>query len=80
MVCMCLTIFSIHFLVYFQTYREQLAGIEAQYNRLIDTCERLLSNEKIGNRAGIKSDLSRLQVLWNPLKDNISDSLQLLIR
>ena len=54
--------------------------MEVQYDRLITVGNELSSNEKIGNRAGIQSDLSRLQVLWHPLKDNISDSLKLLIR
>ena len=54
--------------------------MEVQYNRLVTNGSSLASNTFVGSRNNFTVELSDLQVQWGPLKDNIADTLDLLIR
>ena len=40
----------------------------------------LASNEMVGGRTAIREEMDALRMKWGPLKDNITDSLDLLVR
>ena len=63
-----------------QNYADLLKGTEAQYNRLMEAGSGLASNEMVGGRTAIREEMDALRMKWGPLKDNITDSLDLLVR
>ena len=64
----------------FQTYRNQIRGMEVQYKRLVASGEWLAANEHMKSHALFSEELKNLKTLWEPLKDNVLDTLDLLIR
>ena len=54
--------------------------MEVQYKRLGSLGADLTSNPCVGGRAAIKDELENLRMQWEPLKDNVIDSLDMLRR
>ncbi len=54
--------------------------MEVQYKRLVAFGSGLASNTHVENRDVFAQELKDLEASWAPLKDNICDTLDLLIR
>ena len=67
-------------MVFYQTYSNQLKRMEVQYNRLVALGNRLASNPHVGSQNAFQEELEDLASQWGPLKDNVMDSLDILIR
>ena len=63
-----------------QTYASQIKQLEVQYKRLVSSGTSLAENEFVGSRAVFSQELKDLALQWEPLKDNIMDTLEILIR
>lgn len=63
-----------------QTYANQIKQIEVQYKRLVSAGQSLASDPMVGSRAVFAQELKDLEMQWGPLRDNVMDTLELLIR
>ena len=63
-----------------QTYAAQLKSVEVQYGRVMSFGEELVGNPHIGGGVAIKQEIEELRMKFEPLKDNVVDSLELLKR
>ena len=72
--CVCV------FVVVPQTYAAQLKSVEVQYGRVMSFGEELVGNPHVGGGVAIKQEIEELRMKFEPLKDNVVDSLELLKR
>ena len=63
-----------------QTYAAQLKSVEVQYGRVMSFGEELVGNPHVGGGVAIKQEIEELRMKFEPLKDNVVDSLELLKR
>ena len=63
-----------------QTYAGQLKSVEVQYGRVMSFGEELVGNPHVGGGVAIKQEIEELRMKFEPLKDNVVDSLELLKR
>ncbi len=68
------------FLAAVQTYANQIKQLEVQYKLLVASGEALAENSFVGSRAVFSQELRDLALQWEPLKDNVMDALEILIR
>ena len=69
-----------HLFVVPQTYAAQLKSVEVQYGRVMSFGEELVGNPHVGGGVAIKQEIEELRMKFEPLKDNVVDSLELLKR
>lgn len=63
-----------------QTYATQLKSVEVQYGRVMSFGGELVGNPHVGGGVAIKQEIEELRMKFEPLKDNVVDSLELLKR
>lgn len=63
-----------------QTYANQVRQMEMQYRRLRAAGECLAANPRVSSHANFSEELKSLAMQWDPLRDNVNDTLDLLIR
>ena len=51
-----------------------------QYTRLMALGNELVGNPHVGGSVAIRQEVEELRMKWEPLKDNVIDSLELLKR
>ena len=63
-----------------QTYASQLKSVAVQYERLMALGNELVGNPHVGGSSAIQQEVKELKMKFEPLKDNVVDSLELLKR
>ena len=63
-----------------QAYKNQIQGMAVSYKRLVALGSGLASNPYVENRNVFTEELKDLEAKWEPLKDNVMDTLDLLVR